>query len=160
MNPTPYIPRPWQLPHLLAAPIGGTVLMVERYEEQPPPLSDGFEWEIKRLGKWFEVVATRHHDEGLDHPAAKEEHLWERLGCPIGPIGTVLSIEGVGDFRTTCIDVRRVDTMTESEALAWGVDRQWTSILGAAEVIWECDNPGAKWGDWAWFITAERVERA
>lgn len=26
----PYIPRPWQLPHMLATPMGGTVLIVER----------------------------------------------------------------------------------------------------------------------------------
>lgn len=30
MTPNPYTPRPWQLPHLLATPVGGMVLFVEQ----------------------------------------------------------------------------------------------------------------------------------
>lgn len=173
MNPKSYIPRLWQLPHLLITPVGGKVLMVERASIQPPQLSGGFEWEITPSGKWFECVAVRHHEEGVDHPSAREEHLWERLGAPLGPVSTVLAIEGVGDFRTTANDLRRVDTMTPHEANLWGVkaelDRDGTDADRLIAVVTEqeaakerylADNPGATWGDWAWFITAERVERA
>ena len=138
-KPIPYIPRPWQLPHLLGTPIGGTVLLVERAKHEPH-------------------VSNRGSSRGVED-------------CPLGPVGTVLSIEGVGDLRTTAIDLRRTDAITESEAGMAGC-RGWYAPchpdLGSTDGRtpeeefrdnWLADNPGAKWGEWAWFVTAERIER-
>lgn len=138
-KPKPYIPPPWQLPHLLSTPLGGTVLIVERCEEQPP---EGYEG----LARSSDAFAFGN----------EKGQIW-LTQCPLGPVGTVLRIKGVGDFRTTAIDLRRVDTMTREESAQWGCtpDGYWRD---EAEGRWENDNPGAKWGDWAWFITLERIE--
>lgn len=160
-QPKPYIPRPWQLPHLLATPIGGTVLIVERCERLVEEDSDWI-WLLQSDGS----KTGQHKDD-----SASISRLAKRY-CPLGPIGTVLSIEGVGDLRTTAIDLRQVDSMTAREANRWGVtavlDRDGTDADRLIAVVKEqeaakerylADDTGARWGDWAWFITAERIER-
>ncbi|MDE2471780.1 MAG: hypothetical protein KGL35_24420 [Bradyrhizobium sp.] len=189
MKPRPYTPRPWQLTHMLATPVGGTVLIVERCEEQPDD-------EIRR------------HDDGRFYTLEDGD-----LAIPLGPVGTVLACKEAlrGDgfpgtqkrkgiaryaidgemvlvngqdhlwyakrptitakrmpldwarlfFRTTAIDLRQTDSMTGDDANAAGVRHcNGQLALDVFVTMWLIDNPGATWGDCAWFITAERVERA
>ena len=163
MKPKPYIPRPWQLPHLLATPAGGKVLIVERCEVQPyVPKNDG------------RCVPAKYANWCLFFRPLNEPHeVFVKHRPPLGFVGSLIRIEGVGDFRTTAIDLRRVDSMTAREANLWGVkaelDRDGTDAdrliavvteQEAAKETWIADNHGATWGDWAWFYTAERAERA
>lgn len=243
VNPKPYIPRPWQLPHMLATPIGGKVLMVERCEHSSPEAKSAVHDMLK--DRW----AFRSQELEIDGRINFEliECQDDRYNvspwfeCPLGPVGTVLACKerflpckGTGDehpikpseasyvcfrdgsqkfrsgkyyqqtpveyqfnwpagaiwrparsmplwacrlfFRTTAIDLRRVNSMTDNEALAWGCRPQtYTQVPSGygfstpvpldvppvfqARRHWEADNPGAKWGEWAWFRTAESVER-
>ncbi|MDE2021126.1 MAG: hypothetical protein KGJ13_12385, partial [Patescibacteria group bacterium] len=86
----------------------------------------------------------------------------------LGFIGSSIRIEGVGDFRTTAIDLRRVDTINSKrhgEVLRAGYPLGYDSktldenLCDTFKRRYLADNPGAAWGDWAWFITAERIEQ-
>lgn len=195
-KPKPYIPRPWQLPHMLATPVGGKVLIVERCEN---PVEEDGDW------IWFVLPDGSKLGQHNDDDVAK--YRLAKAYCPLGPVGTVLACKerwaylyrtadlmldtfvyhagaSVANlefvrwrtarsmplracrlfFRTTAIDLRRVDTMTGDEFIDWGAGIIETLPSGAhgvrsAEDRWLADNPGAAWGDWAWFITAKRMER-
>lgn len=74
MKPKPYTPRPWQLPHLAATPVGGKVLIVERCKEQ--------DWIRPALGN--DGIAHGYCGSGPDGGEA----------CPLGPVGTADGGEG------------------------------------------------------------------
>lgn len=237
MNHKPYIPPPWQLPHMLATPIGGAVLMVERCEHSSPQAKSAVHDMLK--DRWAFRSQELEIDGRIDFELIECQddryNVSPWFACPLGPVGTVLACKerwangGLAEdgrdtvafesdgsiyedaylslgckfdfdvrdleksqptvkwikwrsarsmppwacrlfFRTTAIDLRRVDTMTEEEALAWGCGikpkeqirrrrGEWIATpLNDAKDKWLADNPGATWGDWAWFIQAERVE--
>ena len=65
-------------------------------------------------------------------------------------------------LRILSIELRRVGTMTEEEALLWGVSRQWAKShrVNIAQDQWNADNPAHPWPEaWAWFAAVERMER-
>lgn len=149
-NPIPYAPAPWQLPRLAAAKPGEEVLLVEVVEPQPEMESEWLWLPLPRGGK-----LGQHKD---DHESIARLC---NVYCPLGPVGSIIRIEGAGDFRTTDIDLRRTDSMTESESLAWGVSRQWSEShrVAVAKNCWNLDHPSHPWGAWAWFVKIERIER-
>jgi len=136
-NPLPFAPPAWQLPHLRSLKPGERRLLVVLAEPQPSPgfLARGVVGVVPDMDgvRWFMA-------DGMS----------ELVKCPLGPVGSIIRIEGVGDFRNAAVDLRRTDTMTEEEALAWGCP--------VYQIAWELDHPQHPWGAWAWFVGAERME--
>jgi hypothetical protein len=64
-------------------------------------------------------------------------------------------------LRTTAVDLRRTDSMTEEEAVAWGVSRQWSKShrVTVAKNCWDQDHPSHPWGAWAWFVGVEKLNQ-